>query len=191
MDYMEGHLNMHLEFENILNVEKELVEQVRNWRNSTEVNQYMHINHQISEEEHQNWIENLKNKNDSKAWIIIYKKKPVGLIQLSDIDYINKTAQWGFYIADETTRGKGVGSASLYKLMKYVFDEMNFNRMHTKVLKNNHVAIKLYEKFGFKKEGLLKQQLMRDGKYIDVILMGMLQEEWINMKEKLKVTIEN
>ena len=65
---------------------------------------------------------------------------------MSDIDYKNKSTEWGFYIADESTRGKGVGSAELYKLMEYVFDEMNFKKMHTKVLNNNSTALKLYEK---------------------------------------------
>lgn len=182
---------MNIEFEDILKVDGSLVELVRNWRNSENVSKYMYTNHYITREEHQQWIRKLKTENTAKTWIIEYNKKPVGLVSLSDIDYINKTVDWGFYIADEDARGKGIGSVALYKLMEYVFDEMKFSRMHTKVLENNHVAIKLYEKFCFKKEGIFKQQLIRDGKYIEVILMGIMQKEWINMKEKLKVTIEN
>ena len=197
MDNLEGYLeymisigfHMNIEFENILKIDGSLVELVRNWRNSKNVSKYMYTNHYITKEEHQQWMGKLKTESMAKAWIIKYNKKSVGLVSLLDIDYQNKTADWGFYIAEEAARGKGIGSATLYKLMKYVFDEMNFNRMHTKVLENNHVAIELYEKFGFKKEGTLKQQLMRDGKYIDVILMGMLQEKWRNIKEKLNSTI--
>jgi RimJ/RimL family protein N-acetyltransferase len=50
--------------------------------------------------------------------------------------------------------------------------------MNTTVLENNNVAIKLYKKFGFKEEGKLKEQLLRDGEYIDVLLMRMTQEDW-------------
>ena len=49
-------------------------------------------------------------------------------------------------------RGKGIGSAALYKLMSRVFDEMGFKKMKTMVLDNNKIAIKLYEKMVFKKE---------------------------------------
>jgi len=177
---------MNIEFENILEVDKDLVDLVRNWRNSKNVSQYMYTNHHITKEEHQKWIEKLKTKKTAKAWIIKYNEKPVGLISLSNIDYNNKTTEWGFYIADDSVRGKGIGSASLYKLMEYVFDEMNFNEMHTKVLENNPKAMRLYEKFGFKSEGKLEEKIVRDGKHINVFLFGILNKEWKNTKKRLK-----
>ena len=79
-------------------------------------------------------------------------------------------------------RGKGIGSAALYKLMSRVFDEMGFKKMKTMVLDNNKIAIKLYEKMVFKKEGKLKQQLERDGKLVNVIIMGISKEKWNDIK---------
>lgn len=169
---------MKIEFENILDVDKDLVEQVRRWRNSKHVSRHMYTNQYITEEEHQRWIEKLKTENTTKAWIIKYNKKPVGLASLSDIDYKNKTTDWGFYIADETMRGKGMGSATLKKLMNVVFDEMNFDKMHTKVLENNLIAIKLYEKFGFKKDDASRLQFERDGKKIAVFKMWICKDDW-------------
>lgn len=173
---------MSLEFENILDADKELVEQVRQWRNNKDVSRFMYTNHYIAKEEHQKWINKLKTDKTAKAWIIIYNRKPVGLASLSDIDYENKITDWGFYIADETMRGKGIGSAALYKLMSRVFDEMEFKKMKTMVLDNNKIAIKLYEKMVFKKEGKLKQQLERDGKLVNVIIMGISKEKWNDIK---------
>jgi len=176
---------MIVEFEDILKGNDELIELVRNWRNSKYVNQYMYTNHHISEEEHQKWIENLRGKNTAKAWIIKYNKKPVGLASLSNIDYGNKTTDWGLYIANKSIRGKGLGSAALYKLMEYVFNEMNFNKMHTKVLENNLIAIKLYEKFGFKKDNASSMKIERDGKKIAVNTMSISKDDWDHVKEKL------
>jgi UDP-4-amino-4,6-dideoxy-N-acetyl-beta-L-altrosamine N-acetyltransferase len=176
---------MNVEFEDILKVDKKLKELVRNWRNSDEIRRYMYTNHHITKTEHEKWIENLKTKNIARAWIIKYDGKPVGLVYLSNIDYKNKTTDWGFYIADESSKGKGVGSAALYKLMEYVFDEMNFDKMHTKVLENNPIAIKLYEKFGFKKDDASGLQLERDEKKIAVFKMSICKDEWNHAKEKL------
>ena len=177
---------MNIEFVNILDVDENLIEQVRRWRNSESVSKYMFTNHYITKEEHKKWMEKLKKESTAKSWIIIYNKKPVGLASLSDIDYKNKITDWGFYIADESLRGKGIGSATLNRLMSIVFDEMILKKMKTRVLENNKIAIKLYEKMGFKKEGRPKQQLIRNGKSVNVITMGISNEKWKKIK-KIKI----
>jgi hypothetical protein len=190
---LAGVFQMEIEFEDILEVDNDLVELVRNWRNDKNVSRYMYTDHYITKEEHQRWIENLKKGTTAKAWIIRYNGKPVGLVSLSDIDYKNKTASWGFYIADETLRGKGIGSATLYKLMKYVFDEMNFNKMHTMVLENNPVAMQLYEKFGFKKEETFRKHILKNSKFHNIVRMAILREEWASLRDQYeydKIEIE-
>jgi len=175
---------MTIEFEDILNVPDDLVERVRNWRNSNHVNQYMITNHYITKAEHSRWIKKLKTRDATKAWIIRYNKKPVGLVSLSNIDYSKKTTEWGFYIAEESVRRRGIGSAVLYWLIEYVFDTLNFQTMSTMVLENNPVALQMYEKFGFKKENATPQTLERNGKTITVFIMSLQKEEWNNIKEK-------
>jgi UDP-4-amino-4,6-dideoxy-N-acetyl-beta-L-altrosamine N-acetyltransferase len=176
---------MTIDFENILNVPDDLRERVRQWRNSTHVNQYMITNHHITKEEHQRWIEKLKTQNTTKAWIIRYSGKPVGIVSLPHIDYTKKTAEWGLYIADETVRGKGIGSTALYKLMEYVFEKLCFNTMTTFVLENNPVAIRMYEKFGFKRDQKTTQQIARDEKRITIYTMQISKKEWERRKEKI------
>lgn len=173
---------MNIKFQNILEIDKELIELVRRWRNSERISDYMYRNHHIGKEEHLKWIAKLRTKDLAKAWIIRYNGKPIGLVQLSNINYENKTTEWGFYIADESVRGKGIGSAALYKLIEYVFEEMNLKKMITMVLENNYVAMKLYQKFGFKKEGKLMEKVVRNGKEINVIFMRLIKDEWKNRK---------
>ncbi len=169
---------MNIEFVNILDTDDDFIEQIRKWRNSENVSKYMFTNHHISKEEHQNWIDKLKKQDNAKAWIIKVDDKPVGLVTLSDIDYKNKITDWGFYIADESMRGKGIGRLVLQKLMNIVFEEMEFNKIKTMVLENNSVALSLYEKFGFKKVGKMQEKLERNGKQIDVFIMDISKQEW-------------
>ena len=178
---------MNIEFVNILDVDKDLVELVRTWRNNEAVSKYMITNHKISKDEHEKWIGKLKNTDKAKAWIIKLDGKAIGLSALSDIDYRNKSTDWGFYIADESTRGKGIGSVALYKLMEIVFEEMNFEKMHTRVLDNNPAALNLYEKFGFKKEKEISEKINRDGKKITVYVMSILKDEWKTLKKEIKI----
>lgn len=173
---------MNIEFVNILDVDEDLIEQVRKWRNSKNVSKYMYTNHYIDKEEHQRWIKKLKTQKNAKTWIIKYENKPIGLVSLSDIDYKNKTTDWGFYIADESIRGKGIGTIALQKLISIVFDEMKLNKMHTIVFNNNIVAMKLYEKLGFKKVGKRQEKIVRNGEIIELINMEISKRNWKKKK---------
>lgn len=180
-----------IKFKNIVTTDKGTIELVRNWRNSDNVKRYMLTNHHISKQEHKEWLKSLKSIKDKKVWVIYLNEKPIGVATLFKIDYKNKTTDWGFYIADKFLRGKNIGSFVLVKLMEYVFDKMKFHKMYTTVLENNPGALKLYKKFGFKEEGRLKEHLLRDEKYIDIILVGILAEEWQKVKEFKKYFIIN
>jgi RimJ/RimL family protein N-acetyltransferase len=46
------------------------------------------------------------------------------------------------------------------------------------VFKTNIRAIRSYEKIGFVKEGLLRKAAHIDGKYLDIVVMGILREEY-------------
>jgi len=177
-----------IKFINILDVDTPIIEMIRQWRNSDDIRKYMYRSHYISKDEHMRWFEGLRSEgSDRKVWIIFYKGVSTGVINLLNIDYENKITDWGLYIGETAYRGLGIGSIALYRLMEYVFDKMNFHKMYTSVLENNPDALNLYKKFGFKEEGRLRKHILRDGKYIDVFLIGILKEEWINIKNSLPV----
>jgi UDP-4-amino-4,6-dideoxy-N-acetyl-beta-L-altrosamine N-acetyltransferase len=177
-----------IKFANILNVDAVIIEKVREWRNSEAVRKYMYNAHYIGEDEHMKWFESLKSENKvRKVWVIFYENVPVGVVNLTCIDYENKITDWGFYIGETAYRGLGIGSITLYRLMEYVFDKIDFHKMYTSVLENNLDALNLYKKFGFKEEGRLRKHILRDGKYIDVSLIGILNEEWKDIKNSLPI----
>jgi len=62
--------------------------------------------------------------------------------------------------------------------MAFAFDQMNINKLRLNVYSFNERAIKSYEKCGFIREGVLRQEIFRDGKYYDTIVMGILRAEY-------------
>jgi len=63
-------------------------------------------------------------------------------------------------------------------MLRYGFMELNLNRVTLGVFANNPRAVRSYEKCGFVHEGCLREFLLRDGKYCDMLQMGILREEW-------------
>ncbi|MCX3066814.1 GNAT family N-acetyltransferase [Cetobacterium somerae] len=68
----------------------------------------------------------------------------------------------------------GIGS----RIIKYLIDWCKTNKITTKVSlsvrKDNLKAVALYEKFGFSIEGVLKNETLIDGKYFDILAMGLM-----------------
>ncbi|WMJ78006.1 GNAT family protein [Sedimentibacter sp. MB35-C1] len=103
----------------------------------------------------------------------------IGIAGFDDIIWENKVATLFIGIGDVNTRGRGYGRESLDLLLSYGFNDLNFHRIQLNVLEFNHAAIALYEKSGFIKEGVLRQFVLRDGKWHDLYMYGLLRYEWI------------
>jgi len=52
------------------------------------------------------------------------------------------------------------------------------------VLSYNERALKVYRRLGFKEEGRLRQERFVDGAYHDLIIMGLLREEWAQLEKE-------
>ena len=109
----------------------------------------------------------------------------IGVTGFEGISWNNGTAIIYIGIGGEIHRGCGYGKEALKLTIEFGFEELNFHRIQLTVLEYNEPAIKLYEKLGFKREGVYREFIHRDGKRYDMYLYGLLRSEWENcIKEK-------
>ena len=66
--------------------------------------------------------------------------------------------------------------------MRYAFETLNLNRVWLHAFEYNKGGLRAYEKVGFKREGVLRQDCFREGRYWDTIVMGLLREEWLERR---------
>lgn len=107
-------------------------------------------------------------------------RRPIGFISITNIDKENRKAEVGMLIGEKDYWDKGYGSDSLIALLRHLFYELGFNRIGLEVFEYNIRAKKTYEKIGFKVEGLQRQGLRRGSRYNDILLMGLLKDEFHN-----------
>lgn len=79
-------------------------------------------------------------------------------------------------IADK--KGCGYGKESLNLLMRWSFEIRKFHRAWLDCKDYNKIAIKLYESAGFIREGLLRETLLTNGVYENLIVFGILDREF-------------
>ncbi len=161
-------------------------EQMRTWRNKPAVSQYMYTDHHIAPEEHERWFKSILTDPARRYWIIVSDDRDVGTLNLMNIDLTNKHCYFGWYIGEESERGKGVGIATEFLLLCHVFEELKLNKLYAEVLVSNVPVVTLYKSMGFKEEGLLRQHIFKGGKPEDVVTMGILQEEWATIKPQIE-----
>jgi len=148
------------------------------WRNSPDVRAYMYTDHVISQAEHDAWWANIPADEMRRYWVIEMDGAPVGLANLYDIDRRNQRASWAYYLADPSTRGKGIGSYVEYWMLEYVFEGLGFSKLWCEVLASNEPVWKLHETFGFTIEARLRGHVIKDRARADVLGLGMLAADW-------------
>jgi ABC-type cobalamin/Fe3+-siderophores transport system ATPase subunit len=63
-------------------------------------------------------------------------------------------------------------------LLSYAFNELALHRVSLEVVSFNQLAISLYQKLGFVKEGILRDSVYSEGKYHDIWVMSLLRHEY-------------
>jgi RimJ/RimL family protein N-acetyltransferase len=135
-------------------------------------------------------VEDWLNRNQSDKQQVLFgiflleSNECIGIVRLMFIDWISATSDLGIYIGDKRFRCQGIGQEVLILILNYAFTCLNLHKVSLKVLESNINAIKCYERCGFVKEGILREQYWCNGKYEHVVLMGILRGELTKNFEK-------
>jgi RimJ/RimL family protein N-acetyltransferase len=103
----------------------------------------------------------------------------IGFANLDYISWQHGDSFMGIGIGDKSCWGMGYGKEAMNILLRYTFTELNLHRLSLTVFEYNRRAIRLYEKCGFKIEGINRDYHFREGRRWDLVSMGILREEWL------------
>ena len=146
------------------------------WRNSDAVRKNFIYQELFTREGHENWIHNMVETGKVVQMIIceLSTDKPLGSVYIRDIDRHHSKAEYGIFIGEPSARGHGIGTATAKLMLRYCFEEEGLHRVYLRAFATNLQAIRSYEKAGFVREALLRDDVCIDGKFRDVVLMGAL-----------------
>ena len=98
-------------------------------------------------------------------------------------DIYRKSAEIGYWLG-EPYWGKGITSAALKLMTDYAFKVLDVNRIYTSVFENNHASMRVLEKNGYTKEGVLRKAVYKNDVFLDEHRFGILRSEWTNRSSK-------
>ena len=89
----------------------------------------------------------------------------------------HRRAELGYWLGT-AYRGKGYMREAVARVVRYAFEELNLNRLYGYAMTHNAASITVMEQAGFRYEGTLRQDTLRDTRRIDVSFYGLLREEY-------------
>jgi len=105
--------------------------------------------------------------------------KYLGHIGYEYLDLRRQNTEVGIVIGDVTSLSKGLGEEALRLFLKVCFEELNLHRVGLRVIRANKRGYRCYRKCGFKEEGALRDWHYSRGQWHDLILMGILRDEYM------------
>lgn len=164
-------------------VERADVERFVVWLNDPEVIEGLTIYTPLSLAAEEDWFENLLKQPEDERPLTIEVQQgaewvAIGNCSFHQIDWRCRSAILGIFIGDKAFWNKGYGTKVMQLLLKHGFETLNLNRIALDVYERNPRAIRAYEKAGFRLEGNKRQAMYKAGRYVDVLVMSVLREEW-------------
>ncbi|WP_088071940.1 UDP-4-amino-4,6-dideoxy-N-acetyl-beta-L-altrosamine N-acetyltransferase [Gottfriedia luciferensis] len=155
------------------------------WRNTERIRSVMINDEIITSSQHAQWFKSLKDDPTKIAKLFLYKNAPVGFIQFTNINKLNRTCEWGFYIGENPTQ-RGLGTIMGILALDYLFKELKMRKLNAFILDFNIISINYHKKLGFIEEGRLLKHYIKNKSFIDLVLMGLFKETWYKQSEQLK-----
>jgi RimJ/RimL family protein N-acetyltransferase len=124
--------------------------------------------------------------SNGKYWFAIEDKETqtIGIIGLESVNLINEDAVLAVCITN-TVRNKGIGIRSAALIMDVSFQQLGLNRLTSYYRVDNEVTRYLTERAGFRQEGCMRQAWFAGGQHVDMIIVGILRQEWMERRKTL------
>jgi RimJ/RimL family protein N-acetyltransferase len=169
-------------------IERDYLPRYAEWLNDWEVRRFLAPNlpQPLTIQDEEDWFNRQRNDQDSRHFSILTlaQGQLVGNCGLHQIDWSNRHAIFGIFIGDKNYWGKGLGTDATRTLLRYGFEEAGLQRIELEVFSFNPRGIRVYEKCGFKLEGIRRQALFREGAWHDEHIMAILRDEWLALNGK-------
>ena len=107
----------------------------------------------------------------------------LGQCDLMNVTDYSRKAELAIVLGPEH-QGNGYGGEAIELLLELAFCHLNLNRVHLRVSSQNARALACYERAGFAREGVLRQDSFSGGEYRDTVIMGILRDEWLRTHKR-------
>jgi ribosomal-protein-alanine N-acetyltransferase len=154
---------------------------INRWHNDPEIIQKARAGiEKTTMQQEKDDIKTARGSIDQAYHLIVTKSNntPIGFLRIHIIDKHSGNVWLRIIIGDKNSRGKGYAADALKVYLKWIFNKLGMHRVTLECYATNKRAIKFYRKIGFKQEGTLREAVLINGKFRNIISLGMLHHDF-------------
>jgi len=159
-------------------IEEEDIEFLRDNINNPDVRTHLTAREPVNLEQERGFFEEVVSSDDGVHLAICNKEDEItGMISLEENDREIRVAEIGIWI-DPEHRRNGYGTEAAELITDYGFNELNYHRIAARAHGENEGSNKIWKRLGFTHEGTFREHAYRKGRFEDVNIYGVLEDEW-------------
>lgn len=152
------------------------------WNFDTTINQFFPPKLPNSRIEQEEWFKQQVGPNKKKLIAIdTQNNTPFALIGFINWDQLNRHCEIGITVGNRDYWGNRLVLPTFSAALRFGFENMNLQIIHLRVFESNVRAIAFFEKCGFRREGVLRNRIFKDGSYHGWLSMSVIQQELLNI----------
>ena len=138
----------------------------------------------VSEEYEKKWVHDaIFDKDDYRLAVCLREDdRQIGMVSLTEVDWVNRSAGCGWMIGDKSLWGKGYATEAVQQLLEFGFQERGLHRISCSVLEVNIGSRRVAQKCGFREEGLLREAVYKNGQFHNLVLLSILSRYFASIK---------
>jgi RimJ/RimL family protein N-acetyltransferase len=151
---------------------------VRRWRSDPDVTRHWITREQPTLAELAEWLAANRASGAETLTIETLDGVAIGYVSVFDIDPEHRRCEISLMVGERSEWGKGYAREALRLLLRYLFSSLGMHKVTLSVFAENEAARRVYRACGFREDGVLRDDMYRDGRWHDQILMSVLETEF-------------
>lgn len=162
-------------------VKKGDLEQLRQWRNSESVSQFMYTQQQITQEQQSRWYQKLCTDNTQRYFVCYVQNLPVGCLYFSDVT--DSSCYWGCYIGNADKTWVGTGIVMEAAALDYALDYLKLAQLNAEVITSNKPPQRLHKMFKYQ----FGEEFAVEGGCKRIAVQGFMytRDNWLHNRTKI------
>jgi ribosomal-protein-serine acetyltransferase len=104
-------------------------------------------------------------------------RRHLGNISIWPVSRLTRTGEIGYWIRTDET-AQGLATEATAALVRVGFDDLGFHKLTLRIAIGNRPSERVAEKLGFSREGVLREELLIRGRWVDHTLFSLLEREY-------------